>query len=335
MIWRTDSSHQCIYANEAIFQFTGTNFEEFSGLQWLDLIHPGDQTRIRNNQAYCRTHHISFRNEYRVKSSDGTYRWVLDSAMPQFSSNGEFQGYLGYVIDIHQQKIQELELKLKQSQLEQQILEISEQEQRRIGQDLHDGLAQNLLAIALKAQLLAENLGESHQDERCLADEIVQQSNQAIQETRLVAKSLAPITLEKQGLRSGLSDMSHHVKESFGVNLLFEYLGDTEGLASAHAFHLYRIIQSAVSNSIRHGQATRIKVSLDFSNPQRGRLTITDNGRGFSKKNIPDSGAGLTFMEHRAKRMGGFLTLDSKPGHGSILTCEFFQQALTDTGMNI
>jgi PAS domain S-box-containing protein len=323
MVWRTNEQHLCDYVNKALLKYVGADFEGFSGLNWLNLVHNEDRARVEEVQSFSLKYQKVFRNEYRVRTASGEYRWVLDLGVPRFSPQGKFLGYIGSAVDIHDQKTRELQLIERQKKLEEEILQVSDREQSRIGQDLHDGLSQKLLAVALKAELLKEKLFKTQVEETCLAEEIIAESNETIRETRRVARNLSPLSLEKNGLRIGLEEMAHQLKETFGVGMRLQCEGDESRLDTQSAFHIYRIVQSALSNSIGHGKANEIVVRLDLSSPGKGLLIIEDNGGGLASHWEKNRGIGLYLMEYRARMMEGKISMDSIPGGGARIVCEF------------
>lgn len=209
----------------------------------------------------------------------------------------------------------------ERKRLERTILEIGEAERRRIGQDLHDGLGQQLTGIAFMGKVLQERLAQSSAAEASEAANIVKLLNESIRMTRDLARGLLPVVSEANSLPVALERWASEVRELFHVNCRFECSASVF-VHEVAADHLYRLAQEAVSNAIRHGRARNITISLAIVKGG-GVLTIRDDGCGFDPAHSSEPGAGLRIMNHRAKMINGSLTLQSSPNGGTGVMCWF------------
>ncbi|MCX5799765.1 MAG: histidine kinase [Proteobacteria bacterium] len=202
------------------------------------------------------------------------------------------------------------------------MLEISEWEQQRIGQDLHDGLSQQLTGIAFLGKVLQQKMAIKSLCEAHDAGEIVSLIDEAITQTRGLASGLCPVRLEANGLMTALSELSHNVERLFGVSCRFEY--DTPVLIDDNimAIHLYRIAQEAVHNAIKHGKATHVVIHIRNVN-RTTILTVRNNGLGFRKAPKEDKGLGISIMKYRADMIGASLDIKSYGNRGTIVSCSF------------
>lgn len=324
MIWMTNEKHQCVYGNQALFDYFGFSLEMIEGLNWLETIHPDDRDRIRRNQEFAAGHYQNFRQEYRTKGKDRKdYIWVLDLSVPRFGAQGEFLGYIGSVMDITQQKLQEEELKTAQRRLEREILQVSDREAFRIGRDLHDEMSQHLLGIALKGMLLERKLKKRNLPEVSVVQEMTEEINQAIAKTRKIAQSLFPQALGKKDFLAALGDLTEKIRTSFGANLQLKIGAERLTLDPEKAVHLYRIIQEAVTNSIRHGRAENIEVVIRNAEGGRSLLEVRDDGSGFAQPFEPAEGLGLQIMEYRARMIGGRLEIKRSEAGGIVVRCDY------------
>jgi signal transduction histidine kinase len=208
----------------------------------------------------------------------------------------------------------------ERERLEQEMLEISEREQRRIGQDLHDGLCQHLTGTALAGHVLAEKLANKDLNETHDAHRIVDLVEEAISLARRMAKGLHPVELQSDGLMQALEEFAATTTELFGVQCRFECPTPVLIHSPTTATHLYRIAQEAVSNAIKHGQAARITVVLEET--EEGiRLSVSDNGRGMIKAASGAKGMGLRIMADRAKMIGGHFAVVPRRPRGVELSC--------------
>lgn len=206
--------------------------------------------------------------------------------------------------------------------LEKTILDIGAREQRRIGQDLHDGLGQHLTGIALMAKVQEQRLAEKEMPEADAARKIVRLVNDAISKARELARGLAPVVFDEHGLMAALQVHAAEVQDLFGVSCCFQcdppvYVRD--GTVATHLFH---IAQEAITNAVKHGQARNILILLSAFEG-RGLLLIRDDGRGLLVPAADHPGMGLQIMRYRADMIGGTLEVRRDKSQGTIVSCRF------------
>jgi signal transduction histidine kinase len=204
--------------------------------------------------------------------------------------------------------------------LEEEIVEISMREQRRIGFDLHDGLCPYLGGIAFKAKELEETLLAEGLPYAPEAHALVELINDAVAETHRLARGFAPIELEAYGLVSALEKLSREIEKSFDRRSTFTCSNPELSFELAAALHVYRLAQEAIYNAIHHSQAQRIDVDLSCVGSELC-LTVRDDGKGFVV-NVPGrTGMGLRIMEYRCRALGGELEISSRPNGGTEVRC--------------
>jgi PAS domain S-box-containing protein len=206
--------------------------------------------------------------------------------------------------------------------LEKAILDISAREQRRIGQDLHDGLGQHLTGIAFMAKVHEAKLTEKKRSEADDATKIVRLVNEAIHKTRELARGLLPVVSDVQGLMSALQLWAAEVEDIFGVPCRFQCEAPVLIHDDAMATHLYHIAQEAVNNAIKHGDPRKILIQLT-AEQGRGKLTIKDDGKGIAEGLAATQGMGLHIMNYRAGIIGGALEVRPDTTQGTVVTCTF------------
>ena len=210
----------------------------------------------------------------------------------------------------------------ERKRLEREILEISDQEQLRIGQDLHDGLGQHLTGIAFLTKVLVAELTEECSSHAASARKIAALVKEAIARTRDLAHGLSPVGLDAQGLAPALHELARRTQELLGIQCMFvgdHAINPDEPTANVH---LYRIAQESINNSIKHGKATKIVIKL-ASDGDQGILSIEDDGIGFSNSRVEKAGMGLRIMAYRSRMIGALLTVRPRVAHGTIVTCLF------------
>jgi len=237
-------------------------------------------------------------------------RWGEWRIGPVKDRNGRVTHWLVILRDITDRK-----------RLEKEILEISDREQRRIGQDLHDGLCQQLTGIELMSQVLEQKLAARSVAEAGLAGDIAGHVRDAIRQTRLLARGLSPVTLDSEGLMSALQELAGNTEKIFGVACKFKCAPPVLVTDQAVATHLFRIAQESVSNAIKHGKATRIEIELKEQPRGTVVLTAADNGSGLPPTMPARKGMGLQIMKSRAGMIGGTLAIENSPSGGVKVVC--------------
>jgi len=205
--------------------------------------------------------------------------------------------------------------------LEREIIGISEREQERIGQDLHDGICQYLAALSCSAASLKCDL-EGHQlaAEAKVADELAGFLRDAVIQIRNLARGLVPVQMDDAGLASALEELTASATRLLGIRCVYESAGTPLIQDNAVAMHLYRIAQEAINNATKHGKATNVLVSL-IADPKATTLRIADNGVGIPKSATESDGMGLGLMLYRARLVGGELSIESPNDGGTIVSC--------------
>lgn len=204
-------------------------------------------------------------------------------------------------------------------ELEWGMLDIAEQEQRRIGRDLHDGLGQRLTGISFLAKVLVTKLEGDDPKHVASAQWIVTLLNQAIDDVRQVSRDLNPIGFEHHDLGMALRRLVTDVNESCGVSCELIDRCSSLRYSGAAAAQIFRIVQEAINNALRHGRANIISVFLERRNA-RLRISILDDGIGFNV-GLLRTGSGLVNMRTRTAALSGSLRCRSKPNtdRGTIL----------------
>lgn len=198
--------------------------------------------------------------------------------------------------------------------LERSLMEVSEREQRRIGQDLHDGLCQQLTGVSLLARSLGKDLPDAA---GVRLRQIVDLINGCIEETRLVTRGLHPVPDEPGGLAIGLREMVEIVRTTSNLQCELQIQGDLLVNDIAVASNLYRIAQEAVRNAVRHSDATLVSIAVEAAGDIVS-LRITDNGTGISSVR-ERKGLGLEIMRYRAFTIGGTLQIFSNTPRGTVV----------------
>jgi signal transduction histidine kinase len=208
----------------------------------------------------------------------------------------------------------------ERQRLEEEILKVSEREQRQIGHGLHDSLCQHLTATALAGQVLDERLAAKALPEAADAAKVVQLVEQGIDLARNLARGLYPVEMDVEGLMTAFQELSATITRSGRFRCVFECQKPVLIEDDATATHLYRIAQEAVRNAMQHGKCERIGITLSEDGGVV-KLTVEDDGAGLPETPLPGGGLGIRIMAHRASMIGGSFSVEPAPTGGTIVTC--------------
>lgn len=202
-----------------------------------------------------------------------------------------------------------------------ELIDSQEKERKRIAGSLHDGIGQDLLIIKHRAMMALEedNGNASH------LEDILEVSAEAIDDVRRISRDLRPYQLERVGLTATLRSMIRAVDESTDLEITDD-VADIDGLiAPEREIDLYRIVQEALNNILKHADARRVQVRIGRMNGSI-HLSVRDDGRGFdadAARDAAGSGLGLQGMAERVRMLGGNLAIESEAGKGTLLRASF------------
>ena len=284
--------------------------------------------------------------EKRYIRKNGSVVWVSVSDAPERDASGRPQSVVAVTVDITAQKRAETVLrkskgllqKLVQQRtkalrtanadlkneierrkgLEGEILSISDREQQRLGQELHDGICQHLTAVAFMARSVALRLKNHRVIEVSDIEKIAQLVNAAATDTRNLSRALHRSDVDAVGLVNALQDLVD--REIWKVPCRLEAKPSFHTEDDAAAAQLYRIAREAVINANKHAQARQIVVKVERSR-QGMVLRVTDDGVGFSDEANLKQGLGYHIMNYRAQVIGGRLEIDSPKRGGTCVSC--------------
>ena len=202
--------------------------------------------------------------------------------------------------------------------LERHLVHVGEKRRRRFGQDLHDGLGQYLTGLGMMSQGLALALRQKLPELAAQAERLQRVAGEAQIESKRLASSLYPVTLEKLGLRCAIEELARYSHERDGVMCRVHVLSPgLPDLPATLAIHVYRIVQEALHNAVRHGNATSIDIELRMDATAL-YISVRDDGGGFDPAAACAADSlGLHLMRQRAGVLGAQLDVASTPGCGS------------------
>jgi two-component system, LuxR family, sensor kinase FixL len=266
-------------------------------------------TYLRNYLVTGRPKIIGIGREVVAQRKDGTL-FPADLAVSEVRVGNRVL-FTGIVRDISERK-----------RLEQEILDISDREKRRIGQDLHDSLGQLLTGIGFKSKSLENKVAAKGLPEAEVAKQIAELVTQAISQARGLARGLQPVEPKPLGLMSALEELAISMCNLFKITCIFKCDEAVKVTDPAAATHLYRIAQEACNNAIKHGHAGQVIIELTRTDGTLV-LNIRDDGEGFCEPQpgVP-RGMGLHIMRYRAAMIGGSIHIGRNSAGGTIVSCQ-------------
>ncbi len=241
--------------------------------------------------------------EYEIRTAVNEEEAVfIVHASPYFSKEGNVIGVIENFTNITEMR-----------NLQNGIMRIAEIERQRIGQDLHDGLGQNLTAVTFLIEAFKEKTAERFKVGLPDIENIESMIRDAIVQTRSLSRMLSPVEMERNGLRSALDEMAASTEKIFHVSCKIYQDGNFLVNDNQAATHLFYIAREAVTNSIKHGKAENIHIHL-VATGQLLKIVIHDNGVGAQEKK--NTGLGLRIMRYRAGIIGADFHAGNREGGG-------------------
>jgi PAS domain S-box-containing protein len=319
--WQADTSTW-------LFTYVGPQAEKLLGYPvaawyekdfWTDHIHADDRARAVEACLSGSEAGQNFELEYRMLNAAGESVWVHDIVNCE-CVEGRPALLRGFMIDITARKHSEEALR----RLADRLTTAQEDEHRRISRSLHDEAGQALTALSVRLHRLEKRFSEQNGgDEQGVRAELadLRQIAQTTQEgLRHMAHTLHPSVLEHFGLTEAVRGFLHAAGADSGVKLRTEVAQNFPRLSPTEENIIYRIVQEAVTNSLRHAEARTVLVSFGGANGS-ALISIEDDGAGFNTRGKEAmNGIGLVSMRERAEMIGGQLQISSLEGHGTKVT---------------
>jgi two-component system, LuxR family, sensor kinase FixL len=217
--------------------------------------------------------------------------------------------------------------------LELELLRIDEDVRRDVGRDLHDGLGSHLTGVAMMTRRLARNIRRGRNASADEGDEIAGLIAEGNEQARRLARGLNPVVIERDGFCAALASLASSMQSMGGPRCVLGSIPAGDGWNSECplcppgfpqvdlrvATHLYRIAQEAAHNALRHSGAEEIRIDIEH-HQGHVQLTVADDGVGFDP--AASRGMGISVMQYRARLIGGSLAIRSRPGGGTVISCE-------------
>ncbi len=307
-------------ANPTFLKMLGYHFDEIEQSVFVSLLHPEDAPHAWSLFQDLVSGKIDgYHNEKRFQHKDGHWVWVRMSRSVIRDKDGSPSYIIGMIEDISARKQVEAEL----ASVQRQLLENVEAERLYFSQEVHDGPIQNLVALLYEVALAQDTLPEpASQDLRDGLENLQEGLKQTVGELRDICKELRPPAFERYGLAHIIASHAESFQEKHPeLNLQLDMSWDGKLLSERTRLALFRVYQQALTNTLRHAEASRVDVRLKREGSQ-ALLEIVDNGKGFrvpiSIISLSHGGhLGLIGLAERIKAVGGDFQVESEPGKGT------------------
>lgn len=300
--------------NTPWLDFTGRRLEAVQGTGWLEGVHPDDVSTVVDTRRRAFERREAFRMEYRLQRADGEYRWLLDNGQPRFTPDGVFVGFIGSAIDITDLKAARATL----SNLNLRLMEAQEHERLRLARELHDDVCQRLSLLGLDLARLGEHLS-GNEPARQQARDLYESVGDLTAYVNGISHTLHSSKLDILGLAAAAATFCTEVSSRSDVTVEFVHDQVPARLPDDVAINMFRVLQEALSNAVKHSGASRCHVSLRGMDDQL-QLEVRDAGKGFdAKAALASSGLGLVSMQERLKLVNGRVAIETKAGAGTTV----------------
>jgi len=314
MIWMSGTEGQITYLNQTWLDYTGRPLDAMVGQVQADVLHPDEAERCREVFRKAFEQREPFEMEHRLRRYDGEYRWVVTAGLPRYEVDGSFVGYIGTGVDITERKLAEQAL----STVSQRLIEAHEEESSRIARELHDDINQRLAMVSVRLDRLKKSVPVSADLEQQIGD-VSQEIAHLVADIQALSHDLHPARLELLGLEAAAAGFCDELSNRHGVTIDVHCENIPTALPRDVSLCLYRVLQEALQNVVKHGVSRHADVSLKGDSDTIG-LTVKDSGAGFDPSEaMRGPGLGLTSMNERLKVVGGRLSIHSQPGRGTTI----------------
>ena len=298
----------------------------FTGKQLLEKVHPDDRHLLVTAFDRLTPDTPLFQVSYRMIRPDGDIVWVERNSRAYFDQHGRVVRIIGMAADITQRKRGEEAL----SSISRRLIQAQEAERARIARDLHDDIGQRLALMAVMVQQLTRTRSHASDEDRSLLDSLQTQSIEISASVQAIAHELHSSRLQHLGVAAAMKGFCAELATQHKVEVDFDYAAVQPGVPAETSLCLFRVLQEALHNAVRHSGVRQFEVQLRGT-PNALELTVHDSGLGFDQETaVVGGGLGLTSMKERLKLVGGELFIQSGLSRGTTIVARV---PLSDDGV--
>ena len=313
MIWMSGPDKLCTFFNQGWLDFTGRALEDELGNGWVSRVHPEDLEHCLTIYSRSFDARVDFQMEYRMRRHDGEYRWLTDVGVPTFGVDGAFQGYIGSCVDITDRKTSEEAL----LDMSGRLITAHEEERARIARELHDDLSQRMALLEIGLEEFEQETSGLPSTARQQLHKIAEIATEVSSDIHNLSHELHPSKLDSLGLVAAVGGFCREFSTQHGLHVQFAHHQVDERVPKDVTLCLFRIVQEALRNVLKHSGAAKAKVEL-MGHGDQIEMCVSDSGTGFDPESSQGKpGLGLISMRERLRLVGGHLAIESEPALGT------------------
>ena len=314
LIWMSGTDKLCNYFNQPWLEFTGRPLEAELGNGWAEGVHPEDLKKCMDTYTHAFDRSEPFEMEYRLRRHDGEYRWLSDIGVPRFNPDRSFAGYIGSCTDVTERRRAEEAL----TGMGRKLIEAHEEERAWIARELHDDINQRIALLTIKLDQW-NHLPGSGEDTHNHILSINRGLSEIGRDIQALSHRLHSSKLEYLGLTAAAKSFCKELSEQHKAQIDFSHFDIPGNLPKEIALCLFRVLQEALQNAVKHSGVQHFKVELRGT-PGEIQLSVSDAGVGFDWQDaINRRGLGLISMRERLQLVSGELSFRSEPGRGTTV----------------
>lgn len=290
-----------------------TSDQATTGAAISAMVHPDDKQRFESALAKLNVENPTLRITYRIIRPDGAVVWLERNSRAYFEEHGRMKRLVGMVVDVTERKQAEEAL----ASISGKLIEAQEQERTRVARELHDDINQRLALLNIDIEEIKQNPPTSADDMSRLLTGIQDHIDELSSAVQSISHRLHFSQLDLLGIVAAAKNFCRDLASHHKVEISFTH-NDIPGLPYDTSLCLFRVLQEALHNAIKHSKVRHFEVTLGCS-PKYVNLTVSDQGAGFDLQSTKRTGLGLVSMQERVRMVGGTIDIESRVMGGTSI----------------
>ncbi|MCF8083984.1 MAG: PAS domain-containing protein [Deltaproteobacteria bacterium] len=309
LICRFTEDGSLTFVNQAYCRYNALEQADVVGRRFQHMICEADQRKLQELLDSLTIKQQVALEEFRVPAADAHSRWTEWTVRGIFDEDGSIIEYQAVGRDITERR-----------RLENLLTDAREREQQRLGQELHDGLCQDLKSLEFDLAILEDSLAKNDVHGSRELARVGKQVNEAVSKAYALAKGLLPVGPELKNLESALAELARNAGERTEVRITSDIKPGFKIREPLAGYHIFRIAQEALNNAVCHSGASQINMIWTYDD-HTAELVVMDNGSGIQNQEKTAGGLGLMVMRSRARAMQAELDIRPRPQGGTEVRC--------------